>query len=216
MLASLDSRPHVHCTSDVDVVVLEASDGVGGRVRTDVVDGYRLDRGFQVLLTAYPELHRQFDVEALDLQAFEPGALVWDGSQTRLISDPVRRPSTVFATAMSPVGTIPDKLRILRQRIQLTRSSAVALLRQEDGSTLEALEAQGFSSRMIEQFFRPLVGGIQLDPTLATSRRMFDVILRSMVQGDVAVPANGMGELLVSWRAICRRRPSTSIPRSTQ
>ncbi|MEY3617910.1 MAG: hypothetical protein RL726_608, partial [Actinomycetota bacterium] len=60
-----------------EVTVLEASDGVGGRVRTDHVDGFLLDRGFQVLLTAYPEMERQFDVGALDLRAFDPGALVW-------------------------------------------------------------------------------------------------------------------------------------------
>lgn len=178
-----------------DVVVLEASDGVGGRVRTDVVDGFRLDRGFQVLLTAYPELHTQFDLDALDLRRFEPGALVWNGRSTDLVGDPLRRPRTLLRTALAPVGTIPDKLRILRQRIRLQRATAPDLLRQEDLSTLDALRRQGFSERMIERFFRPLVGGIQLDPSLQTSRRMFDVILRSLIEGDVAVPALGMGAI---------------------
>lgn len=178
-----------------DVVVLEASDGVGGRVRTDIVDGFRLDRGFQVLLTAYPELHTQFDLDALDLRRFEPGALVWNGRSTDLVGDPIRRPRTLLRTALAPVGTIPDKLRILRQRIRLQRATAPDLLRQEDLSTLDALRQQGFSERMIERFFRPLVGGIQLDPTLQTSRRMFDVILRSLIEGDVAVPALGMGAI---------------------
>ena len=178
-----------------DVAVLEASDGVGGRVRTDVVDGFRLDRGFQVLLTAYPELRTQFDLDALDLRRFEPGALVWNGVSTDLVGDPIRRPRTLLKTAIAPIGTIADKLRILRQRIHLQRSTAPELLRQDDISTLNALEQQGFSDRMIERFFRPLVGGIQLDPSLQTSRRMFDVILRSLIEGDVAVPALGMGAI---------------------
>ncbi len=176
-------------------VVVEASDGVGGRVRTDVVDGFRLDRGFQVLLTAYPELRSQFDLEALDLRRFEPGALVWNGSSNDLVGDPVRRPSTLLRTGLAPIGSVADKLRILRQRVRLHRAAAPDLLRQRDVSTLTALHEQGFSDRVIERFFRPLVGGIQLDPSLQTSRRMFDVILRSLIDGDVAVPARGMGAI---------------------
>ena len=77
----------------VDVTLLEASDGVGGRVRTDVVDGFRLDRGFQVLLTDYPEL-RALDLAALDLRRFAPGALVRHRGAFHRVGDPLRRPRT--------------------------------------------------------------------------------------------------------------------------
>lgn len=176
-------------------MVLEASDGVGGRVRTDVVDGFQLDRGFQVLLTAYPELEAQFDVEALELRRFEPGAMLWDGNRLAVAGDPMRRPKTVFSTAAAPLGTLADKARLLRQRIELTRASAPDLLRGPDEPTESALKASGFSDSIIEQFFRPFVGGIQLDPTLGTSRRMFDVVMRSLLVGDAAVPARGMGAI---------------------
>ena len=165
---------------------------MGGRVRSDLVKGYRLDRGFQVLLTAYPELGKQFDVNALDLRRFEPGALVWNGTKMHLVGDPTRRPRTLLKTGLAPVGSITDKVRLLRQRIRLGRTSAPALLRQEDLSTLEALKNDGFSQAMIDGFFRPFVGGIQLDPALATSRRMFDVVLKSLFAGAAAVPAGGM------------------------
>ncbi len=178
-----------------DVTLLEASDGVGGRVRTDEVDGYRLDRGFQVLLTAYPELATQFDVDALDLRCFEPGALVWNGTSMHLVGDPIRRPRTLLKTGLAPVGSPLDKLKLLRQRVRLQRTSAPDLLRQSDVTTLASLKDQGFSSRMIDQFFRPFVGGIQLDPSLQTSRRMFDVILQSLFTGEAAVPAAGMGAI---------------------
>src|SRR3954471_8275207 len=82
-----------------EIAVLEASDGIGGRVRTDIVDGFRLDRGFQVLLTAYPELAKQLELDSLQLRRFEPGALVWNGSSTDLVGDPVRRPRTSLKTA---------------------------------------------------------------------------------------------------------------------
>ncbi|MEL7209978.1 MAG: NAD(P)/FAD-dependent oxidoreductase, partial [Actinomycetota bacterium] len=193
-LAGLSAARRLQAESR-DVVVLEASDGVGGRVRTDEVDGFRLDRGFQVLLTAYPELERQFDVEALDLRYFEPGARVWDGQNLHTLGDPLRRPGTMASSALAPVGTPADKLRLLRQRIRLRRRSAVDLLRQPDTTTRSALEAQGFSEEMVERFFTPFVGGIQLDPTLGTSRRVFDVVLQSLYGGGTAVPAAGMGAL---------------------
>jgi len=211
-LAGLAAANAVH-RAGRDVVVLEASDRIGGRVRTDVVDGFRLDRGFQVLLTAYPELRSQLDVDALDLRRFEPGALVWDGSATHLVGDPIRRPTTLVRTALAPVGSIGDKARILRQRIHLARASAPDLLRQPDISTLDALERQGFGEEIVQRFFRPLVGGIQLDPSLQTSRRMFDVILRSLIEGDVAVPARGMGAIPAQ---LATRLPADSIHVGTE
>ena len=175
------------------VAVLEASDGVGGRVRTDLVDGCRLDRGFQVLLTAYPELDRQLDVEALELCAFDPGALVWLGGRFAEVADPRRHPSRAWATLRAPIGSVPDKLRVLTLMARLLRSPVPDLLRQPDRSTRDALRAAGFSDRIVERFFRPLVGGILLDPTLATSHRMFDAILRSLAVGRATVPSRGMG-----------------------
>lgn len=176
-------------------VVLEASDGVGGRVRTDLVDGFRLDRGFQVLLTEYPELHRQFDVDALRLRAFEPGALVWLKGRGHVVSDPFRRPSQLASTALAPVGSPLDKARLAVLRRRVRSGHAARLLAGRDGTTLDMLRASGFSSRMIDRFFRPLAGGIQLDPQLNASRRMFDIVFRMLSTGDAAVPALGMGEI---------------------
>ena len=176
-------------------LVLESSDGVGGRVRSDLVDGFILDRGFQVLLTAYPEIHRHLDIPALELSAFEPGALVWRGKKGTVVGDPFRRPGTLLSTTFAPIGTIADKARIALFRISLRRSSQSKLLNGTDLSTVDALRAAGFSSKIIERFFRPLVGGIQLDPSLTTSRRIFDSIFKYLADGDSAVPAKGMGQI---------------------
>ena len=187
--------------SGLSVVIVESSDAVGGRVRTDRVDGFLLDRGFQVLLTAYPELATQVDMEALDLQSFDPGALVWIKNKNssrgkgHVISDPFRKPSTLLATTFAPIGTVIDKLRIVLLRLRVLRGVAPKLLRNADMSTLDALRSAGFSPRMIETFFKPLFGGVQLDPQLATSRRMFDIIFRSLSEGQSVLPAHGMQAL---------------------
>lgn len=177
------------------VVVLEASDDVGGRVRTDDVDGFHLDRGFQVLLTAYPEVSTQLDVGALHLRAFDPGALVWTGKRLHRVGDPLRQPSTLISSALAPVGSLADKMRLARLLLRLRRADSKSLLRGEDLSTIEALSADGFSPKMINRFFRPLVGGIQLDASLTASRRMFDVVFRCLATGSSTVPAAGMGSI---------------------
>jgi phytoene dehydrogenase-like protein len=179
----------------ISSVILEASDGVGGRVRSDEVDGFILDRGFQVMLTAYPEIYHHLDIEALDFRTFEPGAIVWREGKGTIVGDPFRRPKTLASTTFAPIGTVMDKARIALLRLRLKHANPRALLRGKDIPTVDALRGAGFSPKMIERFFKPLVGGIQLDPTLSTSRRMFDIIFRTLSTGDSAVPARGMGQI---------------------
>jgi phytoene dehydrogenase-like protein len=177
------------------VIVLESSDAVGGRVRTDIVDGFQLDRGFQVMLTAYPELQSQVDMRALDLRPFDPGALVWRNGKGHAVSDPFRKPQTLATTAFAPIGSVFDKARIVVLRARVMRRKPAALLGGQDVSTDVALRAFGFSTKIINRFFRPLFGGIQLDPHLATSRRMFDVIFKSLSEGQSVLPSRGMHAL---------------------
>lgn len=174
------------------VVVLESSDGVGGRVRTDVVNGFRLDRGFQVLLTAYPEVKAQLDLDALQMRPFLPGSLVWTGQRAYAMGDPLRRPSLLLPSAVAPIGSIADKMRLARLLMRVKGADPRQLLRGPDTSTMAALHDAGFSPRIIERFFRPLMGGIQLDPALTASSRMFETILHCLGTGDSAVPAHGM------------------------
>ena len=103
--------------------IIEASDRIGGRVKTDEVDGFLLDRGFQVLLTAYPEAQHLLDYEALELCAFDPGALILTKKGISTVGDPIRKPSSLISTIFSAVGTIGDKLRLLKLRAYLGRKS---------------------------------------------------------------------------------------------
>jgi phytoene dehydrogenase-like protein len=179
--------------SGLHVQILEATDRPGGRLRTDDVDGFRLDRGFQVLLTAYPEAQRVLDYAALDLRAFESGATVFVDGRFVEVADPLRHPQRLVATALAPVGSLADKLRVLRLRQRVTRGAFEDVFNGDEASILTTLRAEyGFSERMIDRFFRPFFGGIVLDRDLGSSRRMFDFVYRMLVEGQTAIPAAGI------------------------
>jgi phytoene dehydrogenase-like protein len=179
----------------VDVEVLEAGDGVGGRVRTDRVDGFLLDRGFQVLLEAYPEARRVLDYAALDLRRFQPGALVRVGGRFARVDDPFRRVSGLLPTLAAPVGSLLDKARVGVLRQVLLSGPEERVWQRPERTTLEELRAFGFSAGFIDRFFRPFLGGVLLDDALGTSSRQFDFVFRMFSAGPTSVPNGGIGAL---------------------
>ncbi len=176
----------------LDVLVLERGDAPGGRVRTDAVDGFLLDRGFQVLLTAYPEARRVLDYERLGLRPFESGALIRRDGRFSRIADPFRHPVRALESLRDAPGSVPDKLRVARLRRRLSRGSINEILTAPQVTTAEALHREGFSSELVEAFFRPFLGGIFLDPSLETSSRLFAFVFKLFSQGDAVLPAAGM------------------------
>lgn len=191
-LAGLTCARHLQ-RRDVPCTVVEASDGVGGRVRTDVVDGFRLDRGFQVMLSAYPETRRELDYDALDLRPFYDGALVRHNGAFHRIADPFRHPFDAPRTLFSPVGTLGDKLRVARARQSLTSMSVSEIMAQPETTTIKALRSRwGFSQVMVDRFFRPFFGGIFFDRSLKASSRMFEFIFKMFSEGQTVLPARGI------------------------
>ena len=178
-----------------EVLVLEASDGPGGRVRTDLVDGYRLDRGFQILLTAYPELQARFAGDDLELCRFEPGALIHLDQGFTHLSDPLRRPGAMVETLRSPVGSLFDKAKILKFRWASGRGSLEELFCSPDTTGRQRLRDAGFSDGFVNRFLLPLFAGITLEPGLQGSSRVVEFVFRMLATGDSAVPAQGMGRL---------------------
>ncbi len=175
--------------------VLEASDEVGGRVRTDEVDGFLLDRGFQVFLTAYPEAQAVLDYQRLRLHRFAPGALIRWGGRFHRLEDPWRNPRHILATALSPAATLSDKLRIAGFRAHTTRGSLEDLYNRPEQTTIELLRERGFSDVVIRRFFRPFLGGVFLDPDLQTSSRLCEFVFRMFSLGDATLPSAGMGAI---------------------
>ncbi|WP_298817229.1 NAD(P)/FAD-dependent oxidoreductase [Chloroflexus sp.] len=180
-----------------DVTLIEASDGIGGRVRSDCVDGFILDRGFQVLFTAYPAARRQLNLAALDLRAFDPGAIVaWRGRR-EVLTDPLRDrdPAALIGAALTGIVSPADKLRTLQLALRLRRQTVDEILAGPDRATLTELKALGFSDQMIDRFFRPFFGGIFLDRSLQTSAKCFRFNFKMMSDGETVVPARGMGAI---------------------
>ncbi len=193
-LAGLACARHLQ-TAGVGVVVLEAGDVVGGRVRTDHVDGMLLDRGFQVHNTGYPEAERVLDHDALDLQRFAAGTLVRIGERLHKVGDPRKVPTWVPGTVLSPIGSLKDKVLIGKLAAEAALLSPDALLSRPESTTYDALRSRGLSDRVIDRFFRPFLSGVFLEDGLTTSSRLFDLVWRSFVRGSQCVPAGGMGDI---------------------
>jgi phytoene dehydrogenase-like protein len=179
----------------VKYVLVEASDGVGGRVRTDAERGFLFDRGFQVLLSSYPEAARVLDYQALDLHFFDAGCAIFRDGDFLPLMDPWRHPSRAWQSIWSDCGTWLDRLRVARLRRRVAATELDALLALPEMSTREALNREGFSADMQSSFFRPFLGGVFLDPDLTTSSRKFHWVFRMFARGRAALPAGGMGAI---------------------
>ncbi|HEU0167517.1 MAG TPA: NAD(P)/FAD-dependent oxidoreductase [Chloroflexota bacterium] len=175
-----------------EVVVIEASDGIGGRVRTDVVEEFKLDRGFQTLFTAYPAVQRQLDVKALRPRPFDAGVVLAEGGRWNELGDPFKDIKSLGPTALSSLATVRDKRLLLRLRRQVRREGADHIFRGPDQETQHFLKDYGFSQAFVELFFRGLFGGMFMDRELTVSSRSFLFNLKMLVEGRVVLPRDGM------------------------
>lgn len=194
-LSGLAAARHLS-SRGIDVTVLEGSDGVGGRVRTDLVDGFRLDRGFQLYNPAYPEGARVLDHDALDLKPFVAGArvVVERSGQRRVIrvADPRRKPTWLLPSALALIGSPVSTARFGAYAASRVIRSVPSLQRDPDVTTEEALRRAGVDRALMETVLRPFLSGVFLEADLSTSRRFLDVVLKSFVRGTPGVPALGM------------------------
>ncbi|SNS46443.1 Phytoene dehydrogenase-related protein [Belliella buryatensis] len=181
--------------SGVKPILLEATDKIGGRVITDEVYGFLLDRGFQVLLTSYPEARRYLDYDALKLKRFSPGAIIMKPGNSFAIHDPMRDPLKLFGMIFSEVGNLTDKLRIYKLKKELAKKSIEEIFESPAITTSSFLKNYGFSDRIIDNFFKPFFKGIFLENELSTSSRMFQFVFKMFGEGYAAVPEKGMGEI---------------------
>lgn len=179
----------------LEILVIEASSKIGGRVSTESKDGFLLDKGFQVLLSAYPLAQELLDYESLNLKSFSPGAKILHQQGITEIMDPLRKPSSFFKTLISPAGSLGDKFQMLRLKKSLEKKSIEEIFNEPEQTTDSYLLKLGFSDKMIEWFFRPFLGGIFLERDLITSSRMFNFVFKMFSEGDTVIPEKGMGEI---------------------
>lgn len=193
-LAGLSAATHLN-SKNISFLLLEASDAIGGRVRTDIVDGFILDRGFQIFITAYPEAQKLLNYEQLDLQKFYSGARVFYDGQFHTVADPLRHFGDSIGSLTNPIGSVLDKLRIGLTRIGVLTKSDEEILSAPEVMTIDLLRKLGFSDSILDRFFRPFFGGIFFDKELETTSRLFDFIFKCLALGDNTLPAKGIGEI---------------------
>jgi protoporphyrinogen oxidase len=166
-------------------LVLERADSIGGRLRTDIVDGFQLDHGFQVLPTAYPEARIALDFDRLDLRDFERGAIIRSDGRFRRLADPRYAPVRSLRALAGGVIGIRDAAAVAR----LVRGSA------DETTTAAALRRAGVPRTTVERFFAPFLRGIFLENGLQTSSRFLEFVLRSFSDGPAALPEGGMAAI---------------------
>ncbi|MFJ4693015.1 NAD(P)/FAD-dependent oxidoreductase [Streptomyces sp. NPDC088766] len=191
----------------VAVRVVEAGDEVGGRMRSDRVEDFVVDRGFQVFNTSYPQVRRRLVLKDLRLRPFTPGVLIHSPSGRLRFSDPTRRPRTL-------PDLLPGRLAGPRDLAALGLLSARDMLapprrlkRLADTTTRTALADAGISDAFVERFFRPFLSGVFLEDELETSARVFHLVWRSMLRGTLCLPAEGIGAV--------PRALAAALPRGT-
>jgi phytoene dehydrogenase-like protein len=176
----------------IPVQVLEGSDAVGGRMRTDRRGGFLLDRGFQVFNTAYPQVKRRIDLKALQLKAFTPGVLLQAGDRRLRFTDPTRKPAGMGDLLRGRLGGPADVLALARLSAAAMFLPVGLIKHQPDRTTLAALGEEGVSPELCELFFRPFLSGVFLEDELETSARFFGLVWRTMLRGTLCLPRRGI------------------------
>jgi predicted NAD/FAD-dependent oxidoreductase len=206
-LAGLAAAVTLH-RAGTPCVVLEAADDVGGRVRTDVVDGFRLDRGFQILNPAYPAIRRLVDVGALDLGRYWRAVRIADDDRVSLLGNPVDTPKALRDIAARRYLSAKDLAALGALSARVAAGPAKAILDRDDRTTLDELRRAGVSARAVETVFRPFLSGVFLEHDLTTSARFFQLVWRSFLRSAPSLPSLGMGELP---RQLARTLPTAAV-----
>lgn len=176
----------------IATTVFEATDRVGGRVKTDYIDGLALDHGFQVMLTAYPATQKYLDYELLELVNFLPGAVLFENGKSELFGDPLRSPSFILPGIFGKQVPLSDKFKLLQLSNRLKKSSLDKIFTGDEISTIEYLKNEGFSDDVLQAFFYPFYSGIYLEDELRSSSKKFEFVYKMFSEGLAAIPKKGV------------------------
>lgn len=210
-MAGLTAATVLH-SAGMSIRVLEAGDEVGGRIRTDLVDGMRLDRGFQVLNPAYPAVARHVDLAALAVRPFGRGVMVADASHRWVLGDPRGLPRYLPDLVRTPLLRPLDKVMLAAMSIRDLSATDARMRALPDRGTGADLARWGFSEQAVCSVWRPFLSGVLLEDELATSARFFHLVWRSFARSAPVLPADGMGAL--PRQLACRLPEGTVLCRS--
>jgi phytoene dehydrogenase-like protein len=192
----------------LEVVVIESSDGVGGRVRTDRIDGFLVDRGFQVLNTGYPAVRRILDLDALDLREFGRAALLHVEGRRVRIGDPRRELLALPRAAAAPIGGLRSKAALAAYAGATVGLPVGRVKGRRDLPAVEHWARHGLRGPVVDRLLRPFFSGVVLEEELTTSSRFVDLMLRMFARGSSVIPAGGMQQIA---EQLASRLPAGSI-----
>ena len=188
-----------------DVVVLEGSDAVGGRIRTEQIDGFLVDRGFQLLNPAYPAVRRWVDVPALGLQGFGAGVAARTETGTMVLGHPLRAPGLLPATVRTALGRPREVAALLRWAAPLGRPRRTPLSQvlagRDDvtrGDALDRAGVEGLLRRVVDRFF----AGVLLEDDGSTADHYAKLLAWMFARGVPSLPAAGMHALPMQLAAL--------------
>lgn len=177
------------------VHVFEGAGSVGGRVRTDKVEGFLLDRGLQLFHTAYPEVKNFIDVKQLKVKSLYDGALIRYNGDFNLLSNPNKQFKDLLSTAVANNATWKDKLKMVRLFASANNLNEKSIFRKDDVTTAKYLQELGFSDKFVTSFFKPFISSLFLDDSMETPSRLFKFFLKLFNKGEVGLPENGMSAI---------------------
>jgi len=182
------------------VKLLELSSQPGGRARSDKLDGFTLDRGLHLYHHSTTELAKIINLQELELKNTYPGYLLRYQGTFNLFTNPLYQTLDTVSTALAKNATFSDKLRLFGLYAKLKTVTYNKLVKEPDSSTFEFLFKSGFSKKLIDSFFRPMLAANIFDYNLQSSSRFSKLYLKSLFQDHVALPKEGIGKIAeVSW-----------------
>lgn len=195
---------------DTKTILVEAQSKLGGRVSSESIDGFTLNRGFAVFIDEYPESKAIFDYDELQLAPFQPGALIKrKGEGLARIADPLRQPTRLIDAIISPVGTVFDKIRLVPLLLHVRSNTISQLFDDEETDVYACLKSKyGFSDKMIQEFFQPFFEGIFFCPLKEQSSHMFHFVFKMFSEGRATLPTGGMQAVA---NQLCERASNKGI-----
>jgi len=193
-LAGLTCAVKLH-EAGVPLLIVEASDRVGGRAVSDRFEAYILDRGFQALITGYPAAKEVLNLGALNLHPLYPGVQIWWKGKFHKFVMPFSHPLEALQSLQSPIGSLQDKMQVVNLRMRLLNQGTDTISSKSQKTTAELLRSEGFSDVFIDRFWRPLCGAFLNDRQMETSSRVFEFVMKCYFEGEASVPVGGMNTL---------------------
>lgn len=179
----------------LNVKLFDLSARIGGRAKTDIVDGFTLDRGTHFYHHSTTELSKIIDLNSLELKNTYPGYLFRYQNNFLLYSNPMLKTSDVLPTLFAKNTSFKDKMRLFGFNIKLKTTSYSKIVKQKDISTYQYFKNNGFSKQTIDTIIRPVMASTIFDRNLQSSSKISLLYLKSLFNDHVALPKNGIGNI---------------------